>query len=459
MDFIFLKKLLRSCYSFPVDKSAIFAAQILNSAYPIVKPKNGMVARNLPIVHHDIAIFSPTNENVISQYPLLAIQLAAIGNDDGIFQTQDFLSTIMNNYNAALFKEPHVWILSKTRRNCSVHWKLMAYVVVPGAILHDRYKIEKVIGQGGSGNIYLASDQRLIGRNCAVKQVSYDPQLPENLITESRDQFMREATVLGRLDHPNLPKVSDFFSIVDSDFLVMDYVPGDDLRVMIAKAASENRFLLETEVLNWALQIGDALEYMHTQQPSVVHRDIKPSNIKVTPQGLVKLVDFGLVKVLAPGEVTITILQGQGSATYTPLEQYGGESDHTDARADIYAFGATLYHLLTNHTPPNVRDRFLDPKSLIAPRVLNPAISPRVEDSILWAMQLHPNDRPKDVRTLMKALTGESTDKLHQINRLSQAGVAPSVYRPLMGKLEWRLVAAAGFLTFISLLLTLLRNL
>ena len=312
----------------------------------------------------------------------------------------------------------------------------MAYVVVSGAILHDRYKIEKVIGQGGSGNIYLASDQRLTGRNCAVKQVSYDPQLPENLLTESRDQFMREATVLGRLDHPNLPKVSDFFSIVDSDFLV-----------------------LETEVLNWALQIGDALEYMHTQQPPVVHRDIKPSNIKVTPQGLIKLVDFGLVKVLAPGEVTITILQGQGSATYTPLEQYGGESDHTDARADIYAFGATLYHLLTNHTPPNVRDRFLDPKSLIAPRVLNPAISPRVEDSILWAMQLHPNDRPKDVRTLMKALTGESTDKLHQINRLSQAGVAPSAYRPLMGKLEWRLVAAAGFLTFISLLLTLLRNL
>ena len=335
----------------------------------------------------------------------------------------------------------------------------MTYVVVPEAILHDRYKIEKVVGQGGSGNIYLASDQRLTGRNCAVKQVSYDLQLPQNLLTESRDQFMREATVLGRLDHPNLPKVSDFFSIGDSDFLVMDYVSGEDLRVMIAKATSENRFLSEAEVLNWALQIGDALEYMHTQQPSVVHRDIKPSNIKVTPQGLVKLVDFGLVKLLAPGEVTITILQGQGSATYTPLEQYGGESDHTDARADIYAFGATLYHLLTNRTPPNVRDRFLDPKNMVAPRVVNPAISPRVEDSILWAMQLHPDDRPKDIKTFMKALTGESTNQLHQFSRLSQAGVAPSAYRPLMGKLEWRLVATVGFFAFISLLLTLLRNL
>ncbi|MEA4811543.1 MAG: serine/threonine-protein kinase [Anaerolineaceae bacterium] len=335
----------------------------------------------------------------------------------------------------------------------------MAYVVVTGAVLHDRYQIEKVIGQGGSGNIYLASDQRLTGRNCAIKQVSYDAQLPANLIQESREQFMREATVLARLDHPNLPKVSDFFSLADSDFLVMDYVPGDDLRVMIAKASSENRFLSESDVLNWALQIGDALEYMHTQQPSVVHRDIKPSNIKVTPKGLVKLVDFGLVKLLAPGEVTITILQGQGSATYTPLEQYGGESNHTDGRADIYAFGATLYHLLTNQTPMNVRDRFLDPKAFVPPRIINPAISPRVEDSILWAMQLHPNDRPKDLRAFMKALTGESTNQLHQISKLSQAGISPELYRPLMGKLEWRLVGAAGLFVFISLLLTLLRNL
>lgn len=335
----------------------------------------------------------------------------------------------------------------------------MTYVVVPAAILHDRYKIEKVIGQGGSGNIYLASDLRLSGRQCAVKQVSYDPQLTQNLLSESRDQFLREATVLGRLDHPNLPKVSDFFSIEESDFLVMDYVPGDDLRVLIAKAANENRFLSESEVLNWAMQIGDALEYMHTQQPSVVHRDIKPSNIKVTPQGLVKLVDFGLVKLLAPGEVTITILQGQGSATYTPLEQYGGESDHTDARADIYALGATLYHLLTNQTPPNVRDRFLDPESLTAPRVINPAIAPRVENAILWAMQLHPDDRPKDIKTFMKALTGESTGQLHQINRRSQASLINPRNHLLMGELEWRLVAAAGFFTFISLLLTLLRNL
>ena len=100
---------------------------------------------------------------------------------------------------------------------------------------------------------------------------------------------MREATVLARLDHPNLPKVSDFFSIEDNDFLVMDYVPGDDLRALLAKAENNDKFLQESEVLDWALQIGDALTYLHTQSPSILHRDIKPSNIKLTPSGLVKL--------------------------------------------------------------------------------------------------------------------------------------------------------------------------
>lgn len=334
----------------------------------------------------------------------------------------------------------------------------MAIQPAIGSVLHSRYKIQRVIGQGGYGCIYLAEDERLQGRLCAVKQVSYDASLPQDLLQESREQFMREATVLARLDHPNLPKVSDFFSIRDTDFLVMDYVPGDDLRAVIAKAEMDGRFLAEADVLNWALQIGDALEYLHSQQPPIVHRDIKPSNIKLTPTGLVKLVDFGLVKMLAPGEVTITIMQGQGTAIYTPLEQYGGESGHTDGRADIYAFSATLYHLLTNQTPVNVRDRFLNPKSLRDPREINPAISPRVEDAILWGMALHPDERPGTVKDLVKALTGESTNRLRQISPV--AADAPWLAAGTsITKTEWRLAAAAGSLAFLSLLLTLLHNL
>jgi serine/threonine-protein kinase len=112
------------------------------------------------------------------------------------------------------------------------------------------------------------------------------------------------------------------------------------------------------------------------------------------------------VKILAPDEVTITIIQGQGTALYTPLEQYGGDDAHTDIRADIFSFGATLYHLLTNEPPAEARKRFLDTRSLTPPREINPQISARVEKAILWAMSLHPDDRPKDVIEFKEALLG-----------------------------------------------------
>lgn len=331
----------------------------------------------------------------------------------------------------------------------------MRFTPINGAVLHERYRIKQIIGQGGYGSIYLADDLRLEGRLCAVKQVRYDSAFPDGILQESRDQFMREATVLARLDHPNLPKVSDFFSIEEDDFLVMDYVPGDDLRATLAKAESANRFLHEEEVLNWAIQIGDALSYLHNQTPIILHRDIKPSNLKVTPSGLIKLVDFGLVKLLAPGEVTITIMQGQGTALYTPLEQYGGDTSHTDARSDIYAFGCTLYHLLTNSAPLNVRDRFLNPESLAMPRSINPAITPRVEEAILWAMELHPDDRPRNVTAFVKALTGETTGNLRRFGSSYTYSGLPVK----LGNTELRLSLIAGGLVFLSLLMTLLHNL
>ncbi len=278
-----------------------------------------------------------------------------------------------------------------------------------GEVLRGRYKIRRVIGQGGMGCIYLADDLRLEGRLCALKEVENDRSLPDNLIREAREQFQREATILARLDHPNLPKVSDFFSIGSHDYLIMDYVPGKDLRTLMLEAKEKKQFLEEARVIDWAVQLGNALTYMHNQDPAILHRDIKPSNLKLTPSGLLKLVDFGLVKVLAPGEVTITILQGQGTALYTPLEQYGGDLGHTDVRSDIYSFAATLYHLLTNTSPADARERFLDPASLIPPRQINTSISPRVEKAILAAMNLHPDERPATVEDFIGGLTGATS--------------------------------------------------
>ena len=279
----------------------------------------------------------------------------------------------------------------------------------PGTLLRDRYIVVGAIGQGGQAAVYEAEDTRLVGRRCAIKEVRLDPEADAELHRQAREQFQREASVLGRLDHPTLPKVSDYFSEGDYDYLVMDFVPGSNLKELMDEARRASRLLPEPQVLAWALQICDALTYLHTQDPPILHRDIKPANIKLTPDGRIKLVDFGLVKLMMHDESrTITVIQGRGTAAYTPLEQYGGDTGHTDVRSDIYSLGATLYHLLTNQPPPDAKQRFLRPDTLVAPSSLNPDISPRVEKAILAAIATHPVDRPPSVAVFRDSLMAEA---------------------------------------------------
>jgi len=322
-----------------------------------------------------------------------------------------------------------------------------------GEILRDRYKIREHIGQGGTGSIYLADDMRLEGRLCALKEVEHNQALPTHVFEQAREQFFREASVLARLDHPNLPKVSDFFSDGPRDYLVMDFVPGKDLRERMQEARRSQSFISEYEILRWAVQIADALNYLHSQDPSIIHRDIKPSNLKITPSGVIKLVDFGLVKIMAPDEVTITIIQGQGTALYTPLEQYGSDDSHTDERADIFSFGATLYHLMTNEPPAEARKRFLDTRSLKPPREINPDISIRVERAILWAMALHPDDRPKNVIEFREALLGKQ--EVPEYSNTERSNFEVPIFSVLPRELMAGYVALGLFL--LGLVTTLLR--
>lgn len=274
-----------------------------------------------------------------------------------------------------------------------------------GAILRQRYRLTNIVGRGGMGSVYRAEDLRLPGRLCAVKEVQPDPGSSPEMRRQAQAQFLREASLLAQLDHPNLPKVSDFFSEKGRDFLVMDYVPGKDLKQLAQESQRAGRPLDEEQVLSWAAQILDALAYLHRQDPPVLHRDIKPANIKLTPDNRIKLVDFGLVKLLASDDArTITVIQGRGTALYTPLEQYGGESDHTDVRSDIYAFGAMLFHLLTGQPPPEAKERFLNPNVLQPPHMINKNLSRQVSDAILWAMEMHPDDRPPDIHHFRQAL-------------------------------------------------------
>ncbi|MGQ9903446.1 MAG: serine/threonine-protein kinase [Anaerolineae bacterium] len=321
-----------------------------------------------------------------------------------------------------------------------------------GTVLRNRYRIVQPIGQGGMGAVYLAEDLRLEGRKCAIKAVRIDPNVGQEIVGELQHQFSREASVLAQLDHPNLPKVSDYFTENDLDYLVMDYVSGKNLKEIVDEARRTGRLLTEVEVLTWARQLCDALEYMHAQEPPVLHRDIKPSNIKLAPSGLIKLVDFGLVKLMAKDDSrTVTVLQGRGTAAYTPLEQYGEDDTHTDVRSDIYSLGATLYHLFTNQPPPEAKQRFLKPESLTPVRALNPAVSQPVEQAIMAAMAMHPDDRPSTVAELRemlfshKAIQGPPT----RLMPIARQETASDVLR---SNLVW--LALATIVTLVAVIVT-----
>lgn len=273
-------------------------------------------------------------------------------------------------------------------------------------ILRKRYRLTNIVGQGGMGSIYRAEDLRLPGRLCAIKEVRPDPNLSAELQEQAQGQFLQEASILAQLDHPNLPKVSDFFAQNGRDYLVMDFVPGKDLRQLLDENGGP---LDEALVLNWADQINDALSYLHRLDPPVLHRDIKPANIKLTPDNRIKLVDFGLVKLMVPDDArTITVVQGRGTALYTPLEQYGGDSGHTDSRTDIYALGATFYHLLSDTAPPDAKMRFLNPGRMRPLHLVNKRISMNVSEAIGWAMEMHPDDRPESIEQFRRVLSGKA---------------------------------------------------
>src|ERR1044071_2921753 len=219
-------------------------------------------------------------------------------------------------------------------------------MLTPDTVLQGRYRIVRQLGQGGMGAVYEAIDQRL-DTTVALKETLFSDE-------RLRKQFEREARLLARLHHPALPRVSDHFNEGEGQFLVMQYIAGEDLAAMLAQS---NGPFPEEEVLRWADQLCDALDYLHTQDPQIIHRDIKPQNLKLTGRGQIILLDFGLAKGQTGGVSVVTTSASIFGYTpnYAPLEQIQGLG--TDARSDIYALSATLYPLMTGVKPPDALSR------------------------------------------------------------------------------------------------------
>ncbi len=262
------------------------------------------------------------------------------------------------------------------------------------SLLHNRYLIRKLLGQGGMGAVYLAEDRQVFNRLCVVKEM-----LPYYTTPAERQQaehsFEREARLLASLRNPGLPQVYDYFIEGNRYYLVMEWVEGENLEDRMARLGGP---LSESEVLGYALQLANILVYIARQNPPVIHRDIKPANIILGQDDQVKLVDFGIAKATAGTGLTATPSIPLGTPGYAPPEQYSGQ---VEPRTDVYALGATLHHLLTGRDPCTEAPFHFPPV-----RTLAPAVSPELEEILTGMIQTDLALRPTTVelRTKLESL-------------------------------------------------------
>jgi formylglycine-generating enzyme required for sulfatase activity/serine/threonine protein kinase len=324
-------------------------------------------------------------------------------------------------------------------------------------ILQNRYLIKRPLASGGMGAVYEAVDQRL-GHVVALKETFFTDDYLRNV-------FEREARLLASLRHPALPVVSDYFSESDGVFLVMQFIPGDDLKQVMEKRTNEQppkgqaKPFVVADVLYWADVLLDALDYLHTQVPLIIHRDIKPANIKITPRGQVILLDFGLAK---GGSSGMTHVLTKGSIAgytpdYAPIEQILGADQNwrmaaealmtpeqvrrilekgSDPASDMYSLAATIYHLLTGVVPESSIQRLLatlrgQPDPLRPANELNPAVSNAVAAVLRNAMGLYRGQRPASasaMRRMLRDAVGYEQPSMIKPVVLERGAAAPTVY-------------------------------
>jgi serine/threonine protein kinase, bacterial len=283
------------------------------------------------------------------------------------------------------------------------------------AMLDNRYAVDTLVGRGGMGAVYRAVDTRLTGRICAIKEMSV-LNLPPQERGPAIHSFRQEAQLLATLQHPNLPKVHDFFQDGTSGrhYLVMDFVQGDTLEDLLQR---QRRPFPEQQIRAWGWQLCDVLTYLHSHHPPIIFRDLKPQNIMLEQNGQLKLIDFGIARFFQPAKTQDT--QAFGTIGYSPPEQHG--RGQTDARSDVYSLGATLWRLLTGQDPGD------NPYQLPGVRRYNPSISAELESVVQRAMQLQPDARYPTALEFGNALQGQAASPTPK----GGAATSPRPQRPV----------------------------
>ncbi|MBR0413695.1 MAG: serine/threonine protein kinase [Clostridia bacterium] len=256
-----------------------------------------------------------------------------------------------------------------------------------GTVIDGKYEILSKVGQGGMSVVYLAINRKAM-KQWAIKEVRRDGVKDFEVVKQS---LVAETDMLKKLSHPNLPDIVDIIETEDSFLIVMDYIEGKPLNKRIEESGPQP----EEYVVEWAKQLCDVLDYLHTRQPSIIYRDMKPSNVMLKPDGSVCLIDFGTAREYKGTNIQDTTCLG--TIGYAAPEQFGGQGE-TDARTDIYCLGATLYHLVTGHSPAE------PPYEMYPIRQWDPQLSPGLEAIILKCIQKDPNDRYQSCAELKYAL-------------------------------------------------------
>src|ERR1700730_8863311 len=283
-----------------------------------------------------------------------------------------------------------------TARYCQHCSALMPFrhttgMLVGPILLANRYQLLSCIGQGGMGAVYKAADTRFNNRPVAIKEMSTSG-LPSARLQEAEEAFEREAHLLADLLHPNLPRIYEHFAENDRSYLVMDFIDGQTLEEYLAKIVGKP--LPVEQVMKWAQQLCDVLNYLHFHQPPIVFRDLKPANVMIDDSGHIYLIDFGIARIFKPGKQHDTV--ALGSPGYAAPEQYG--KAQSTPRSDIYSLGALLHHLLTG-LDPSEQPFFFRPASQV-----NADVDPHLEVLLRQMLEMDAEGRPASAQDVIVRL-------------------------------------------------------